>query len=80
MRWEYTAPDKKTFVSDGHTSYSYIPADKQVIRGQIRADNEATTAVCSSRARGNLTRDFTVSYVDSGESPAPGPASSARPR
>ena len=32
MRWEYTAPEKKTFVSDGRKIYSYIPADKQVIR------------------------------------------------
>src|SRR4051812_40821439 len=28
MRWEYTTPEKKTFVSDGHKMYSYIPQDK----------------------------------------------------
>jgi outer membrane lipoprotein carrier protein len=32
MRWEYRDPDKKTFVSDGRTSYFYVPADRQVIR------------------------------------------------
>ena len=32
MRWEYTAPEKKLFVSDGHKIYSYIPQDKQVHR------------------------------------------------
>ena len=30
MRWDYTAPDKKVFVSDGRKIYSHIPADKQV--------------------------------------------------
>src|SRR5689334_15076451 len=25
MRWEYTAPERKTFVSDGRKIYSYIP-------------------------------------------------------
>jgi outer membrane lipoprotein carrier protein len=64
MRWEYTAPDKKTFVSDGHTIYSYIPADKQVIRSPVPPDDEATTAVLFLAGKGNLTRDFNVSYVD----------------
>ena len=31
MRWEYTTPEKKLFVSDGVKIYSYIPQDKQVI-------------------------------------------------
>src|SRR5207302_9996494 len=30
MRWEYTAPEKKLFVSDGVRVYSYVPEDKQV--------------------------------------------------
>jgi outer membrane lipoprotein carrier protein len=32
MRWEYRDPEKKTFVSDGKTSYFYVPADRQVIK------------------------------------------------
>src|SRR5678816_2082851 len=31
MRWTYTEPEKKEFVSDGLKIYSYIPQDKQVI-------------------------------------------------
>src|SRR5579872_6566705 len=30
MRWEYSAPDEKLFVSDGVKIYSYLPQDKQV--------------------------------------------------
>ncbi|HEX9367150.1 MAG TPA: outer membrane lipoprotein chaperone LolA [Vicinamibacterales bacterium] len=64
MRWEYTAPEKKTFVSDGRRIYSYIPADKQVTTSPVPADDEATTAVLFLAGKGNLTRDFTVSYAD----------------
>lgn len=69
MRWEYTAPEKKTFVSDGHKIYSSIPADKQVIVASMPADDEATTAVLFLAGKGNLTRDFNVSY---GETSADG--------
>src|SRR5436309_5946856 len=43
MRWEYTAPEQKLFVSDGVKMYSYIPQDKQVIVSKIPSENEATT-------------------------------------
>jgi outer membrane lipoprotein carrier protein len=64
MRWEYTSPDKKTFVSDGHKIISYIPADKQAIVSNMPSDDQATTAVLFLVGKGNLTRDFTVSYAD----------------
>jgi outer membrane lipoprotein carrier protein len=64
MRWEYTAPEKKIFVADGRMIYSYIPVDKQVIRSSVPADDQATTAVLFLAGKGNLTRDFKVSYAD----------------
>jgi outer membrane lipoprotein carrier protein len=63
MRWDYTAPEKKEFVSDGQKIYSYIPADKQVIVSSMPADDQ-TTAVLFLTGKGNLTRDFTVTYAD----------------
>jgi len=65
MRWDYTAPEKKEFVSDAHKIYSYIPADKQVIISSVPSDDQATTAVLFLAGKGNLTRDFSVSYADS---------------
>jgi outer membrane lipoprotein carrier protein len=66
MRWEYTAPEKKTFVSDGRMIYSYVPADKQVIRSPMPPDDEATTAVLFLAGKGNLARDFNEAYVEGG--------------
>jgi len=64
MRWEYTAPEKKTFVSDGRMIYSYVPADKQVIRSPVPDADTATTAVLFLVGKGNLVRDFDVSYAE----------------
>jgi outer membrane lipoprotein carrier protein len=63
MRWDYTTPETKLFVSDGRMVYSYIPADKQVVKSEMPPDDHATTAVLFLAGKGNLTRDFTVSYA-----------------
>jgi outer membrane lipoprotein carrier protein len=63
MRWEYTAPEQKLFVSDGVKLYSYIPQDKQVIVSSVPAADDATTPTLFLAGKGNLTRDFTASLV-----------------
>ncbi|HVE69883.1 MAG TPA: outer membrane lipoprotein chaperone LolA [Thermoanaerobaculia bacterium] len=35
MRWTYTAPEAKTFVFDGTSSWFYVPADRQVTTGRV---------------------------------------------
>ena len=71
MRWEYTAPEQKVFVSDGVKVYSYIPADKQVIVATVPPDGEAATPALFLAGKGDLTRDFTSSPADA---PAGSPA------
>jgi outer membrane lipoprotein carrier protein len=61
MRWEYVAPEKKTFVSDGVRIYSYIPADRQVIVSAAPQGEQPATPALFLAGQGNLTRDFTVS-------------------
>jgi outer membrane lipoprotein carrier protein len=36
MRWEYTSPEEKLFISDGKMVYFYVPADRQVTRARIK--------------------------------------------
>jgi outer membrane lipoprotein carrier protein len=66
MRWTYTEPEKKTFVSDGVKIYSYIPQDRQVIVSDVPTGDEATTAVMFLAGKGDIARDFTASYVEGG--------------
>ena len=63
MRWDYTQPEKKVFVSDGSTIYLWVPADNQVTRSGVPKQDEATTAVLFLVGKGDLTRDFNVSFA-----------------
>jgi outer membrane lipoprotein carrier protein len=67
MRWTYKSPEEKVFVSDGTRMFMYTPADKQVVVSPVPPEDEATTAVLFLTGKGNLTRDFSVSFVE----PAP---------
>ncbi len=73
MRWDYSAPEVKLFVSDGVKMYSYIPQDKQVIVASVPPDEDAPTPTLFLAGKGNITRDFTHSLVDA---PAGMPAGS----
>jgi outer membrane lipoprotein carrier protein len=73
MRWDYSTPEPKQFVSDGVRMYSYIPQDKQVIVASVPPENEAATPALFLAGKGSLTRDFTASLVDA---PADMPAGS----
>jgi outer membrane lipoprotein carrier protein len=64
MRWEYTSPEQKLFVSDGVKMYSYLPQEKQVIVSSIPAEDQATTPTLFLAGKGNLPRDFTASLTD----------------
>ena len=64
MRWEYTVPEPKLFVSDGVKMYSYIPQDKQVIVSSVPTGDDATTPTLFLAGKGSLPRDFNASFVD----------------
>jgi outer membrane lipoprotein carrier protein len=66
MKWTYKSPEEKLFVSDGVRLYLYIPADKQVTVSRVPQDDQATSAVLFLMGKGNLTRDFGVSFVQGG--------------
>lgn len=70
MRWEYTSPEQKLFVSDGHKLYSYIPQDRQVMVRSVPQDEGATTPILFLSGKGDLTRDFAVSFDQIAEAPA----------
>jgi outer membrane lipoprotein carrier protein len=63
MRWDYTEPEKKLFVSDGSQIYLFVPADNEVTKSPVPKQDEATTAVLFLVGKGNLTRDFTVTFM-----------------
>lgn len=68
MRWVYTRPERKEFVSDGQKIYSYVPADKQVIVSPVPAGDQTTPALFLT-GRGHLVRDFSATFADIPEAP-----------
>jgi outer membrane lipoprotein carrier protein len=61
MRWVYTHPERKEFVSDGVRLYAYVPEDRQVTVSAVPAGDGATTPALFLAGQGNLTRDFVAS-------------------
>jgi outer membrane lipoprotein carrier protein len=64
MRWDYTAPEKKQFISDGAKVYFYIPADKQVIVSPVPPNAATTTPALFLAGKGRLTGEFTPSFIE----------------
>jgi outer membrane lipoprotein carrier protein len=64
MRWTYTNPERKLFVSDGVKLYSYVPEDRQVTISSVPAGDDTSTPALFLAGKGRLTRDFVVSYGD----------------
>src|SRR5687768_12835029 len=64
MRWVYTAPERKEFISDGQKVYSYLPQDKQVMVTTMPPDDQATTPALFLAGKGDIARDFTAVYAD----------------
>jgi outer membrane lipoprotein carrier protein len=60
MRWTYQAPDEKVFVSDGVRLIQYFPDENRALVSEVPDDDQA--AVLFLAGRGNLTRDFNVSF------------------
>ena len=70
MRWRYESPERKLFVSDGRTIYSYFPEDAQVTVSAMPVADDANAAILLLTGKGNLTRDFRPSLVTLPDLPA----------
>lgn len=69
MRWVYTSPEKKEFVSNGVKVYAYFPADRQVMVSDAPSGADTTPALFLT-GRANLVRDFESSTMDVPGAPA----------
>jgi outer membrane lipoprotein carrier protein len=71
MRWEYKAPEKKLFVSDGARIYFHDPGSNQVTVSEVPQGDQAASAALFLTGKGNLVRDFSASFIQ-GEGAPPG--------
>ncbi len=58
MRWDYTAPETKLYVSDGKLIYEYLPAERLATRAKVKETSDLRAPFMFLLGRGNLRRDF----------------------
>ncbi len=56
MRWEYEAPEKKTFLVDGKNVWFYVPADRTVTRVPLRRSDDWRTPLALLAGKARLSR------------------------
>lgn len=62
MRWDYTAPQKQLFGSDGFQIYLWVPVDNQVTLSPV-PKQDSTSAMMFLTGKGNIVRDFAVTFT-----------------
>jgi outer membrane lipoprotein carrier protein len=58
MRWDYTSPETKLFLSDGRWLYEYVPSEKYATRSSIKEAGDLRAPFAFLLGQGDLRRDF----------------------
>jgi outer membrane lipoprotein carrier protein len=69
LRFTYTKPERKEFVSDGVRLYTHLVADKQVIVSAAPSAEDGDVPAMFMAGQSDLSRDYTPSFT-----PLPGAA------
>jgi outer membrane lipoprotein carrier protein len=69
LRFTYTTPEKKEFVSDGTRLYTHLVADKQVIVSPAPGPDQGDIPAMFLAGQSDLARDYTPTFT-----PLPGAA------
>ncbi|MBW2732567.1 MAG: outer membrane lipoprotein chaperone LolA [Deltaproteobacteria bacterium] len=62
MRWNYSSPERKSFISDGKMLWVYEPRDKQAFKNPLNTDT-LSTGLTFLLGSGKLQDEFNVSYA-----------------
>lgn len=63
MRFTYTKPEKKEFVSDGSRLYTHLIADKQVIVSPAPGPDQGDIPAMFLAGQSDLARDYTPTFT-----------------
>lgn len=62
MRWNYAAPERKAFISDGKVLWVWEPADKQAFRNPLDL-RTLSTGLTFLLGAGELRREFNIAFA-----------------
>ena len=69
MRWEYTEPKEKLFVSDGKTAYFYVPGERQARRAPIKDLDDLRSPLRYLLGKTKLKKEFANLTARAGDRP-----------
>src|SRR6266478_5240484 len=69
MRWEYTEPKEKVFVSDGKTAYFYVPGERQARKAPIKDLDDLRSPLRYLLGKTKLKKEFANLTVRAGDQP-----------
>jgi outer membrane lipoprotein carrier protein len=58
MKWDYTTPEEKHFISDGKWLYEYVVAEKAVTRSSIKETGDMRAPFAFLLGQGKLRQEF----------------------
>lgn len=58
MRWDYSNPETKLYVSDGRVIFEYLPSERIATRTRVKDANDLRAPFMFLLGRGDLRRDF----------------------
>ena len=66
-RWDYTAPERKLFVSDGKNVFFYVYGEKNATASSIKETTDPQIPFLFLLGQGNIRRDFSRIEIASSE-------------
>jgi outer membrane lipoprotein carrier protein len=69
MRWNYTQPETKMYLSDGNTLWLYEPEDKQAFKQDLKA-SQLPAALAFLTGQGKLASEFDIAFAPAKPAPA----------
>jgi outer membrane lipoprotein carrier protein len=58
MKWDYTTPEEKHFISDGKWLYEYVVAEKSVTRSSLKETGDMRAPFAFLLGQGKLRQEF----------------------
>jgi len=58
MRWDYSTPEAKLFLSDGRNIFEYVPSEAMATKVSVKESDDLRAPFMFLLGRGNLRRDF----------------------
>ncbi len=71
MRWDYTQPDKSTYVTDGGVLWLYEPDDRQAFKQDLKG-SQLPAALAFLTGKGKLASEFDIAFADKSGRGGPG--------